>query len=554
MKVKVKGSSVTLGKKEFIAKGGEGSVYVKGSHAYKIYENSAKMISADKMAELGAITDTRVIKPEHPILDAHGTPIGYTMAYVQDTHALCQIFTQAFRTRHGITDQAVLDLIQGMRNTVQHIHEASILVVDMNELNFLVDGAFEKVFFIDVDSYQTPHFKATALMASVQDYKTPIGKFTTESDWFSWGCVSFQMLMGLHPYKGKYTPVKGLEKRMRADISVFHPDVRLPKVCPSFDLIPQHLRDWYKAVFQDGKRLAPPIDIEKAGVVPVTSMEIISSGNLDIEEVLRVDGKILSVSTHEDRMVVRTAKHLYYYEGSRLAKHWNVNKGEVAIYWHHGSPHAFKASRGQCKVMDLSTGTLSDIVPAVDQLMEYDGRVYFKSGDKVLEVQMRGTMVGTHVVANVVPNASKLYPGCCIQNMLGSVFVNIFTASKVGDQIRLADLDGYRILDAKFDGRTLLVVGEQGGKYHKLTYTFMPHYDVRVRVQELSSACSLNFVRLGTGVCVCLNEDDELEIWSYDKDPKKVQDDALSSDMQLFKKPGQLMFFRGETIHSVKMR
>jgi len=505
------------------------------------------------------ITDTHVIKPEHPIHDTRGKAIGYTMQYLDGTHPLCQIFTQAFRTRHGIEDQAVIDLIQGMRDTVQHIHDASILVVDMNELNFLVDASFEHVYFIDVDSYQTPHFKATALMMSVQDPKTPIGAFTTDSDWFSWACVTFQMLMGLHPYKGKYAAVKGLQKRMEAGVSVFHPDVRLPKVCPSFDLIPQHLRDWYKAVLQDGKRLAPPTDIEKAGIVATASVPIMSDA-LDIELVLSVGEKILSVSVNGDHTVVRSTDKIALYIHKQLLKQHRISRGNVAIHWNHlGEAFALKLQGRQAQVLALTGDVRGNLVPVVDQIMEHDGRVYLKSGDSILEVQtsgVHGQRFATNVVANVVPNASKLYPGCCIQNMLGSIFVNLFTASKVSHQIRIPELDDRRVIDAKFDGNVLMVVTEDGGDYQQEIFWFDDGFrSYEVGPVALPGNWGINFVHLGTGVNVSLTAADELMVFGNGNKPgKRIQDGVLGSDMQLFKKPGRLMFFRGEDIYSMKMR
>lgn len=565
MKVKVEGATIALGKNEFIAQGGEGSVYVRGSHAYKIYTDPSRMIPLDKISELSAIQDSNVIKPERVIKDNRGTSIGYTMRYVDGTHPLCQIFTKSFRTRHGIEDQAVLDLIQGMRDTVGRIHVAKILVVDMNELNFLVDGTFENVFFIDVDSYQTPHFKATALMASVQDPKTPIGDFNEASDWFSWGCVTFQMLMGIHPYKGKYKAVKGLTQRMEAGISVFHPDVTMPKVCPPLDSIPQDLRGWFEAVFQGGKRVAPPSCIDTAPMASVGSVPIMSmSDALDTVLVLSVGEKILSVHVNGSNTVVRTTNNLAFYMHKQLLKQHKISKGTIAVHWNQlGAPFAFKLQGRRCNVLALTSGDREEILPPVDQLMEHEGRVYLKSGDKVLEVRTTGMYnhrMATQVVANVVPNASKLYPGCCIQNMLGSIFVNLFSAPGLSHQVRVPELDNMRILDAKLDGTVLMVVTYDGDSDTYINMVFWFSDDFRtysVRNAGLGGNWGINFVHMDSGVNVCLTEQEELSVFSTAASGfgRRVQDDVLSSDMHLFKRPGgKLMFFRGEEIYSIQMR
>jgi hypothetical protein len=52
-----------LGKTEFKAQGGEGSVYVKGSNAYKIYTDPSHCISQAKIDELGVLVESNIIRP-----------------------------------------------------------------------------------------------------------------------------------------------------------------------------------------------------------------------------------------------------------------------------------------------------------------------------------------------------------------------------------------------------------------------------------------------------------------------------------------------------------
>src|SRR5262245_34856578 len=78
------GGSVSLSQADFVAQGGEGSVYVKGSLAYKIYSDPQKMIPAAKLQELSALTAPNIIKPQDVLLNSRHTPVGYTMKRVQD--------------------------------------------------------------------------------------------------------------------------------------------------------------------------------------------------------------------------------------------------------------------------------------------------------------------------------------------------------------------------------------------------------------------------------------------------------------------------------------
>jgi DNA-binding helix-hairpin-helix protein with protein kinase domain len=161
-----------LGRSDFKAQGGEGAVYVKGSTAYKIYANPTRAIPLAKIDELSALDQPNIIRPLDLILDGKNTPVGYSMRSVEKAHALCQLFPKAFRQRNNLTPELMLRLVRRLQAGVSHVHDKGILIVDLNELNFLVSADFSEVFFVDVDSYQTPSFPATVLMESVRDRHT----------------------------------------------------------------------------------------------------------------------------------------------------------------------------------------------------------------------------------------------------------------------------------------------------------------------------------------------------------------------------------------------
>jgi serine/threonine protein kinase len=141
------------------------------------------------------------------LLNDHNKPIGYTMKYLTDTYQLVRLFTKKFRDVNNIKPNQILKLVQHMQNVIhKNIHPNRILLVDINENNFLVDKQFKTVHFIDVDSYQTPFFPATALMESVRDRHTK--GFNENSDWFSFAVLSFQMFIGIHPFRGTHKTIQ----------------------------------------------------------------------------------------------------------------------------------------------------------------------------------------------------------------------------------------------------------------------------------------------------------------------------------------------------------
>src|SRR5438874_2436139 len=96
------GASVRLGPSEFVAQGGQASVYAVGERAYKIYGDPSQSIPPARIAELAALTRGSFIRPEEPLFDGTGQPVGYAMRRVRDAHALGQLFTgfHPYRGKH----------------------------------------------------------------------------------------------------------------------------------------------------------------------------------------------------------------------------------------------------------------------------------------------------------------------------------------------------------------------------------------------------------------------------------------------------------------------
>ena len=162
----------------------------------------------------------------------------------------------SFKNRNNLTIKNIADIVNNMRDTLIKIHEKNMIVGDYNEMNFLIDTKFEKVFHIDTDSWQTKSYKCNAIMHSIRDRLLPLGVFKESSDWFSWSIITFQLYAGLHPYKGKH-PTYDFEQRMDKNISVFNKDVKIPKMV-DLNIIPKNHLDYYKNVFINKDRSIPP--------------------------------------------------------------------------------------------------------------------------------------------------------------------------------------------------------------------------------------------------------------------------------------------------------
>jgi len=561
MDVTIKGNSKTirLSKNQFISSGGEGSIYALDGTAFKIYTNPKAMIPHAKIGELSVIINSNVIKPERIVLDKKQKAIGYTMKHVPDTYALCQIFPKAFRDRTGMDTDIVLKLIQKMQATISNIHKTQgMLIVDLNEMNFLVDKKFKDVYFIDVDSYETPSFPATAIMESIRDWHS--AKFSQLTDWFSFAIVSFQMFAGIHPFKGRHPSIKGMKDRILANMPVFHNDVSFPKSCLPFDVIPQEYKEWYKALFFEGKRLPPPSGNIQTIVIPVVVQTITGNEDFEITEMFEYNSNVIRFLSVDGTRVVITANGIYV--GNKLVADKDVKNSHIAVTPLTSHVIEAKVNDENLSLANLSGGNSPEGHISTQDIMSYNGRVFIKNQDLLSELEFIEMGKNVHVVprhvANVIENATKLFDGVVIQNVLGSFMASIFPSAGMHYQIQCPEFHGYQIIDAKYDNKVLIVIGSKKGKYDKFILKFddrFSTYSLR-KVDDILYS-GINFTVLENGIVVHINDNEEVEVFSNKKDVntvKVIDSSVISGDMRLFSDGARVVFAKGKKMYRLKMK
>ena len=550
-----------LGRSDFKAQGGEGAVYVKGSTAYKIYANPTRAIPLAKIDELSVLDQPNIIRPLDLILDGKNTPVGYSMRSVEKAHALCQLFPKAFRQRNNLTPELMLRLVLRLQAGVSHVHDKGILIVDLNELNFLVSADFSEVFFVDVDSYQTPSFPATVLMESVRDRHTMT--FNHGSDWFSFAVVSFQMFTGIHPFKGAYAPLqhlpdkaKKLDARMLANISVLHPNVSVPSSCLPFSVIPQVYLDWYRAVFEQGKRLPPPDNAHALGIVTtVRANESVESGSFVINRIHEFDSEII---WHDG--VITVTQSSVYFDGKNYPKPPFDVKLVVSPRQRHLIAVFHDGTRLRFRDLTVDKDVASEVEG--EDAMLSGGKLYIKQHESIFAVDLielpQSLLLGPRLVANVMIRSTRMFEGVAIQNLLGANYVSIPTADGACHQVRIPELDDYQIVDARRDRNVLIVVVTTEGRYDKLIFRFSDDFsghDCR-RLDDIVST-GIEFTVLDNGIVLHLAEDGRLEVFPNVRDSAKIRvirDQALDEDLRLFHTGTQALIAGGPSLYKIRLK
>lgn len=557
MNVIVKGKgAVTLDKRHYLASGGEGSVYVKDGIAYKLYNKTSHMIPEAKIFELSGIATPHVIKPECLVLDPTQNPIGYSMKYISDTIAVCQLFTKAFKVRNAITPKEIIRLILQMKDDIEDCHKHKVLIVDLNELNLIIDKqTFTTIYFIDVDSYQTPSFPATAIMDSIRDRHAK--KWSEESDWFSFAIITFQMFTGIHPYKGKHQKYKTLDDRMTNNVSVFNSLVSIPPIAENFDVIPQSYRDWYFAVFEEGKRLFPPDSVQ--AVIKILQPRLIQGTNLfTITKLKEVQYTIIKYIKDINTDIILTEGGLYLND--------NLDP-KVAPYSYIGITPVFRhvitaiiKNKKLC-LYNATAGQDIDFDFIATDLFTVSDRIYLKHGDNISELQLAEPFPNRVIpsikpLANILYNSTQVFNGFAIQDMLGTYYVSLFPKSGIHYQIRISELNGFRIIDGKYESNVLVIIGEQSGVYSRFVIRFSKDFsEYNCTVVSGIQNLQINFTVLDNEIVVSINDDHNVILLYSDlnsTDVKEIQDQSFLAGF-FTHWATQTLFIRDSAVYSIKL-
>lgn len=559
MQILVNGKKKTLTQKNYVTKGGEGQIFKSGAVAYKIYEDIRKMIPAAKIKEYQVLDLKNIVKPKDLIYDLQKHEIGFTMDWLGgNTVALCKLFTNTFRDNNGIDNDRVIELVENMKKVTQYIHDHNFLIVDGNELNYLVADDFITPYFIDVNSWKSPSFQATAIMPSIRDWS--IDTFSPLTDWFSFAVVTFQLFVGLHPFKGKHKEFRknDFRKRVRDCISVFNSSVSLPPTTRDFNLIPSAYKDWYYQMFENGQRKEPPQLPGTAGLVQVQVYLIQSTDNFEIRELREFTEDILY---HDSNLDVTKTKGKIY-----LGKtDYSISPGVEVIFTPlENIPILIKIENHQVKFNSLTYPNPEINIECTD-MMIVDNTLFLKNKEKLMEMTFKVFNGTIHPVIkttwNIEPNSSVFFSNVIVQSVLGKTYlaIPIPQYDKSSFIIKaIPELNDYKIIEAKYENKICVLTGHKGSVYSRIILIFDEKFNkYKCRIVDGIDYSIINFTTLANGVCVMITDDDAVEIFSnrIDKDDvKRIEDPVINSTMNLCKDGVRVKFFRENKLFEIKMK
>lgn len=252
------GKQIRLTSANFVGKGGQASVFKHKGVAYKIGNVPAE----GKIKELAPLSKNESIcAPQEALFDKGDRLVGFSMRLIDSKYVWASLITNEFKAQHNPN---IPDLSHQVFDIARYTHSHSCIIVDANEMNFLIDHN-DKVVAVDVDSWGTKNYRADAIAPSIADYRR--SDFCKETDWYSLAVLTFQAFCNIHPYRGKCDGYNGkiidkIKARRANLVSVLNPKVRVPDNVPDFSSIPKNLYRWYYDIFENGDYREAPTSFD----------------------------------------------------------------------------------------------------------------------------------------------------------------------------------------------------------------------------------------------------------------------------------------------------
>jgi len=559
MQILIQGKKpVTVDPSDF-KQGGEAKVWIKGNTVYKIFHDPKHMIPPEKIQELQSLKISNIFVPKDLILNRKKKPIGFTMnKAIGDP--LIKLYTTGFRNDNGISNSHSVDLVENIKSFIQKVHERGFLLVDINDMNIIVNWDWITPGFIDINAWETPNFPATAINPNVRDWTS--NTFNTLTDWFSFAIITCYLFLGIHPFRGSHNKYNraDIKGRMKDHVSIFNSDVRLPRSVRGFDLIPTHYKEWYKDLFEKGKRSTPPLLPGTVTIIPVTIRVITNTDSFEITYTKEYDDYIVSHKNIFGRKVVRTKSGIWIDN-----IHYKVNTGvDLLITDLDLNLILAKIEDKSLKLKCLDKNkSLSYQILSANNMMVVDNSLFITSGSDLDEIgflDMRNKIVAfVNSSWNIMPTTSEIFDGIIYQLIMGKPYF-VIPVPKAGEdtsyfEMEIPEINGYKIINAKHENGVVILTGLKGNIYDLFIIRFDELYKkYHCRKIEDVDLQDINFVSLANGIVITILSDGTIEIFRRDParpEIDKITDPDINTTMKLCNDGLNVLFYENKKLYSI---
>lgn len=282
-----------------IARGGEGRIIeLTKTSAAKIYHDGRDPLSKQRHQDLAVLSCPPFVKPETLLYDIRKKLVGFVMSLLPtDSFPIFSAYNSMFCTKNLLDDNWKVIIINKLIAGTEEAHRHKIVIGDFNGFN-IMSYRNTNLFFIDVDSFETPNHKHSGILFDeVRDHLFH-GNVSVNSDYFCLAVMSFNLLTYVHPFKGVHKTYRTISDRMIFKVPVFDNDKDLivPKCYKP--IADQFLMDQFVKIFKNGERF--PIQLVRTTMLRKT----VASVAVTVET---VDLIMKEIHTSNDIMYIKAS-------------------------------------------------------------------------------------------------------------------------------------------------------------------------------------------------------------------------------------------------------
>jgi len=196
---------------------------------------------------------------------------------------------------------------------------------------------------------------------------------------------------------------------------------------------------------------------------------------------------------------------------------------------------------------------------AASSVMQYKGNIYTLYNGVLTEntFQNFGPKVlhKAKTVCNVFEPATKLFPGVAVQDILGNCWLAVPYQESFCGNIHIPELDGQRIIDAKYENGVCILISEKDRKYNRAVLCFNERVSAyTIRIEEDIAYNGVNFTTKPNGVCIHIPDDSKVEVFKDNAQVKIIDNPPFSTGMRLKNDTISVYFIDNEKLYTVGLK
>lgn len=159
---------------------------------------------------------------------------------------------------------------------------------------------------------------------------------------------------------------------------------------------------------------------------------------------------------------------------------------------------------------------------------------------------------------SIMPYASQIFDNCIFQNTMNKAFFYIIHDKNTVPLIKIKELDGKKIVNAKYKNNILIVNFKNNFNYTNIIFRINKSFDkYEVIYQEENDVSNINFTVNDKGVACFIPEDNNMILFFNvfnNNNIRKIEDKNIKTNMNLYSNFSDINLFVNNEIYKISLK